>query len=362
MSSAAWNEYLHQLAEREKSEDAAGAQAAAGARSDSELIGDFYVWFDRAGTTFRKYARCVAEFSAYLHANGVPCLFFAKRRDVIRFLMWLNGGAEIKTLFDSSLTSEEQRPPRRPLSPSSRKGYLSALRAFYYYCLEMEYIEIDPTARIRSPKVPPPTKGLTLEAEQLRLFLDAHGSERDRVQAYLFVFTAARAGELRTLRWRDLDWHNREFIFRGKRGKTNIVPMHDELAGALRRWQVAQRRQAETNQLLANALAYDETAFVLLTRTGNQVTVGTLCKQVKWRAGRCGPLPHSPAEHVYHENKSHLHPHAIRRSWATLQRRRGVPLEDIADVLAHASTDTTRKHYAFPSDETKRRTLKSFSL
>jgi integrase len=357
-----WNEHLQQLDERERLENAKAARAASDTCSDSLLIGEFYGWFDRASTTRRKYGRCIAEFADYLHANGVASLLFANRRAVVRFLMWLNGGTEIKTLYDSTLKNEERCSPRRPLSPSSRKGYLSALRAFYYYCLEMEYVEIDPTARIRSPKVPPPTKGLTLEAEQLRLFLDAHGSERDRAQAYLFVFTAARAGELRTLRWRDVDWHNRELIFRGKRGKTNVVPMHDELAGALRRWQVAQGRQAETNQLLANALTWDETAFVLLTRTGNQVTVGTLCKQVKWRAGRCGLLLHSPAETVYHENKSHLHPHAIRRSWATLQRRRGVPLEDIADVLAHASTDTTRKHYAFPSDETKRRTLKSFSL
>jgi hypothetical protein len=45
-----------------------------------------------------------------------------------------------------------------------------------------------------------------------------------------------------------------------------------------------------------------------------------------------------------------------------LQRRRGVAIEDIADVLDHASTDTTRRHYAFPPSEAKRKTVKNFSL
>ena len=55
-------------------------------------------------------------------------------------------------------------------------------------------------------------------------------------------------------------------------------------------------------------------------------------------------------------------PYRPGRSWATLQRRRGVALEDIADVLAHASTDTTRKHDAFPPSEAKRKTVRNFSL
>ena len=99
----------------------------------------------------------------------------------------------------------------------------------------------------------------------------------------------------------------------------------------------------------------------LLTRRGRPVTVQTLGKQAKWRAARCGLRLHTSTD-VYHENKSKVHPHAFRRSWATLQRRRGLAIEDIADVLAHASTDTTRKHYAFPPSEAKERAVKNFAL
>jgi len=37
-----------------------------------------------------------------------------------------------------------------------------------------------------------------------------------------------------------------------------------------------------------------------------------------------------------------LHPHALRHSKAIALRKKGVPLEDIADLLGHKSIDTTR--------------------
>jgi integrase len=232
------------------------------------------------------------------------------------------------------------------------------LRSFYYFCLDSHFIHHDPTAGVRAPKVTH-TQGLTLNAEELQQFLDAAGSERDRVQAYLLVFTAQRAGALRQLRWQDVDWENQEVRFYGKGDKENVLHLHPELFGALSRWERKQREDA--TPLVAAALDDDERAHVLLTREGRPVTVQTLGKQAKWRAARCGVRLHTSGD-MYHENKSQVHPHAFRRSWATLQRRRGVALEDIADVLAHSSTDTTRKHYAFPPSDAKRKAIRSFTL
>ena len=353
-AAASWEKFQeHASQEQVEADEAAALEALT---DNGLLIAEFGATCGKAKTTRHKYERCVTEFAEFLGWWGVPSLIRAQRRDVVRFMAWLDGD---ERMMHHHLRGHVQE--RRALSASSRKGYLSATRAFYYYCLEMEYVEHDPTAGIRAPRVEC-TPGLTVGAEQLQQFLDAPGSERDRIQAYLFVFTAARAGELRSLRWRDVDWHNRELTFHGKGGKTNVIPMHDELVGALRRWLVAQRGQAETSPLIAAALHDEDTAFVLLTRAGRPVTVQTLGKQVKWRAARCDLLVHAPSDNRYRENKSSLHPHALRRSWATLQRRRGVALEDIADVLAHASTDTTRKHYAFPPSEAKRKTVKNFSL
>lgn len=336
--------------------------AVAAMLSDASLIADFGVEPGRSKTTMHKYKQCLHEFSDYLVRGQVlPSLLRARRADVLQFLKWLEGDADAAPLIVPGKPKFGRHPAREPLSASSRKGYLSALRAFYYFCLDQHLIDYDPTAGVRSPRIDH-APGMTLEAEELQEFLDAPGSERDRVQAYLFVFTAQRAGALRNLRWRDVDFKERELTFRnGKLGKTNVLPMHDELLGALSRWRRVVLDMAEKNPLIAAALYNDDTAFVLLTRAGRPVTVQTLGKQVKWRAARCGLRPHTSRD-VYHENKSEVHPHAFRRSWATLQRRRGIPLEDIADVLAHSSIDTTRKHYAFPPSDAKRRAVKNFSL
>ena len=45
-----------------------------------------------------------------------------------------------------------------------------------------------------------------------------------------------------------------------------------------------------------------------------------------------------------------------------MRNEHGASLGDIAEVLNHASTDTTRKHYAFTSSERKRKIVQSFAL
>lgn len=345
--------------EKVAADEAAANAAMEEMLSDARLIAEFGLWYERAKTTRHKYTRCVREFAEFLAGCYVtPGLVRAGRWDVVRFMHWLDGDEEAAPLVVPGSPEFGHVPARVPLSASSRKGYLSALRSFYYFCLDSHFIHHDPTAGVRAPKVTH-TQGLTLTADELQLFLDAPGSERDRIQAYLLVFTAQRAGALRMLRWQDVDLDNQEARFYGKGDKENVLHLHPELFGSLSRWKRKQREGA--NSLVAAALDDDERAYVLLTRAGRQVTVQTLGKQAKWRAARCGLRLHTSGD-MYHENKSQVHPHAFRRSWATLQRRRGVALEDIADVLAHASTDTTRKHYAFPPSDAKRKTITSFSL
>lgn len=349
---AAWNDA-----------EARDQAAAAEALGDAALIAEFAGAVNLAQTTRHKYERCIWEFKDFLAGWRIESVRDAHRRDVRRFIQWLSGDETASPLLVPALPEHGRRAPRNPpLSASTCKGHLSALRAFYRFCLDNELglRHHDPTVNLRAPRVVH-RPGLTLTADELQRLLDAPGSERDRIQAYLFVFTAQRAGALRELRWRDVRWEEQELVFSGKGDKLNVVSIHDELLGALSRWWRIVRDEAETNALVASALNDDQTAYVLLTRNGRPVTVQTLGKQVKWRAARCGLRLHNNGG-VHYENKSHVHPHALRRSWATLQRRRGVPLEDIADVLAHASTDTTRKHYAFPPSETKTKTVKSFSL
>jgi integrase len=168
------------------------------------------------------------------------------------------------------------------------------------------------------------------------------------------VYTAARVSELCNLTWDDVNFHTRTIQLNGKNNKPHTVDIHPRLMGELRLWYINQQYAAQTSPALADALSHPDTAFVLLSRNGQRLTPSAISKQLKRRAARAGihALPPKHGEH-----RSRVSPHAIRRSVATALLNSGYSLDAVADVLNHAQTDTTRRHYAFSSSERRRSTI-----
>ena len=331
----------------------ASAAASPPALTEAELLDEFVAMAERKQATLYKYSVHLEEFIAWLEGQGLT-LLSAQRRDVARYLAYLKG--ETRVWRDS-----KKRPVCRPLDASSRKGVLAAIRAFYRHCAVMNYIAHDPTFGIETPKVRI-KRGIVLTKAELRQFLDAPGSPRCRVQAYLEVYTAGRAGSIRDILWKDVDFERNVIHFNAKFDNDYTLPMHPQLRAALLRWREEQREEAERRPKIAHALANPETAWVLLTRNGKQLSHSTLGKMVKWRAARAGLYPHPPGSEVPYENKSQLSPHALRRSFAVLMRSAGTPLEDIADVLNQKDLNTTRDHYAYTDTPEMRRTINAFTV
>jgi len=244
------------------------------------------------------------------------------------------------------------------LSASTRKNYLASLRSFYRYCESIERIAADPSRAIRSPRVRR-SPGLTLTGDELRRLLRVGGTARERIQTYLLVFTAARSGELRELRWRDIDMVGRMIWLRGKNGRHRVIDIHPELMAELNRWHVHLDHFAMRSPAIAQARRNPETNFVLLTRNGKQLRPSTLYRQLKRRAFLADLYP---LEAKGKEYRSMVSPHALRRSFATLLLNEGHPIDAVADVLGHASLDTTRAHYAFSPNARRRATIEAFNV
>lgn len=311
--------------------------------ADVMLIDEWIAGEAKADATKAKYRTWADEFALWLQARHGIRLTQVRGKHVERFMAWL------------------MSDQRGELSASSRKGAIAALKRLYRWLVRIEEVEFDPTSAVERPRVVT-TPGLTITPEQVRLFLDAPGKARERVVAYFLVFLAARIGDLRGLLWSQVDLGSRIVHLTGKGGKTVAMPLHPALFLALKEWQAIQAREAERNDALRVALADPQTAFVFLSRNGRQLASSTFWKHVKWRAARAGILPHPDGSKVGSENTSALSPHALRRSWATIMRNNGVSLEDIADGLRHQYVDTTRRHYAFTEEPTRRRTMNSFQV
>jgi integrase len=197
--------------------------------ADLVLIDEFVTMSDRDEKTRHKYRRHLVEFKAWLEERGDKRrLLEATKPDVVRFLADLKEGKRFGLGADG-------RPLKAALSPSARKGVISALRAFYLHCADLYNFDRNPTFGVRAPRVSH-KRGVTLTESELRRFLDAPGRERDRIQAYLSVYTAARTSSLRFLRWRDVDFEGDLVHFRAKRDRDYTLPLHPQLRAALLRW------------------------------------------------------------------------------------------------------------------------------
>jgi integrase/recombinase XerD len=294
----------------------------------------------------------------WLKAQGLT-LLEVHYADVEAYLPYLASSARVIGYTDGQGMLRESR---KPLSASSRKGVVACLRGFYRYCLRAEYLDKDPTIDVDTPKVKiTPLKVISME--MIRAFLDGTGRERCRVQAHLFAFTLARVGSIALLLWSDVNFATNEISFREpKNGRSYTLPMHPQLRAALLRWQEAQLREAKRWEKIEKALQFEHTAFVLLTRNGKPVATSTLAKQLKWRAARAGVLCHPVPRGRHGENKSEIYPHMIRRSVATSLRHTNVAVEDVADLLNHKDTNTTRNHYAQTSNERMRGTVAQIGI
>lgn len=330
-----------------------GRDAAA---TDIALIEEFCAQAEVAALTRVKYRTQLEEFREWLahprtpRRDVSPSMCDASRPDVVRFMAYLVGGERY--------AARRCGCTKDALSPSTRKSFLASLHNFYTYLVAVELVQRDPTAGVPRPKVT--TKpGMRLTVEELRRLLAAPGSPRDRVQVYLLAFTAARLAEIRGLRWKDINFVEGTITLHGKGDKYRIISIHPRLMPELRRWYLKQDDCALRYPAMLEAKADPDTDFVLMTSNGRPMPTNGISKQLKARAVRAGLHVLEPR---HGDHRSRISPHALRRTFATLLLNDGHHLDAVADVLGHASVDTTRNHYAFSSNERRRATIDGFHV
>ncbi len=325
-------------------------------RTDRELIAEFIAQSPHGESTRVRYATQLGEFAAWLahprtqrkESDGLTSV---SRPDVVRFKAYLVSG-------DRYAAASTVRDRSRVLGASAVKNHICAVQGLFKYLVVVEIVERNPTEGVDRPRVKV-RPGLLLSREEVRAFLDARGRPREDVAAFVLAYTAVRLDSLRALRWQDVDLDAGTVAIKAKRDKYLVLDLHPELRAELRCYRVHLLDLADRNPHVREALANPDTAYLLLTRNGRPFTKRSLYAMVKHRANRAGLYVEKP---MHGERRSRVSPHVLRRTFATLQLNDGHPLDAVADVLGHESVDTTRKHYAFSSNERRRATIMSYSI
>ena len=117
-------------------------------------------------------------------------------------------------------------------APGGKHAYFRAIRAFYRWAIEEEYIEKSPVDRMKAPKVPQPLRP-AVSLDSLPRLLSAAESASDKLIISLLADTGVRRAELAAIRERDIDLEARTIKIHGKGAKERLVAYGPQTASLL---------------------------------------------------------------------------------------------------------------------------------
>ena len=260
--------------------------------------------------TCRAYERDVRACIEFLREQGLPALVEIRTPDLRRFLA----------------AEAEHRP-----APSSQARTVAALRCFFRFCVESEYLEVDPAHVLRTPKKREALPDV-LDRRELSRLLDApwrdgiwtrHYAgklERDRLLLALFAYSGLRRSELLGLDWDDVDLDRRLIRIRwAKGGQQRAVPLHPGLVPLVLAYQ-STRMPGDDPALFVGVL-------------GRRLSPTILSNTFRRYTDAAGVT-----------RRKRVTPHTLRHVFATELLSAGANLRQIQELLGHKQLDSTQRY------------------
>jgi site-specific recombinase XerD len=263
-----------------------------------------------ADHTCKAYERDVRACLQFLRGHGIAALAEIRTPDLRRFLA--------------------QEATRRP-APSSQARTVAALRCFFRFCVESQYLERDPAHVLRTPKKPRALPDVLDRSELSRLLQmpGRHGvwsrvhsgkPERDRLLLALFAYGGLRRSELLGLDWDDVDLERRLIRVRvAKGGRQRVVPIHPGLVPLLLEYR-STRSPLDHPALFVGVLGKRLSPTILSTTFRRYADAAGVAKRKR------------------------ITPHTLRHVFATELLSVGANLRQIQELLGHEHLDSTQRY------------------
>lgn len=128
----------------------------------------------------------------------------------------------------------------RGCGPRTLNSYRSILRQFGSYLFAEGLTKRNPAVHLKDVKATTDrSKRVPLALQQVHDMAKfaAERHPRDVINVFLLAYTGARGSEIQQLKWRDIDWTNKEISFyRPKNRDWHTIPLASELAVILLDW------------------------------------------------------------------------------------------------------------------------------
>lgn len=191
------------------------------------------------------------------------------------------------------------------------------LSSFYSWLEDEDYIVKSPVRRIHKVKTPKVIKD-TYTDEALEQMRDNCNSLRDLAMIDLLASSGMRVGELVALNRDDINFNERECVVFGKGNKERLVYFDA-------------RTKIHLQNYLDCRMDSNPALFVTLRAPHDRLQIGGVEMRLRQLGNRLA-IPK-------------VHPHKFRRTLATSAIDKGMPIEQVQQLLGHQKIDTTM-HYA----------------
>lgn len=224
---------------------------------------------------------------------------------------------------------------------------LSSVRAMFKYFFNKGQISVDNSAKVATPKLHEKPI-IRLDGNEVFNIIDTAESGdgltphqrayheknkvRDTAILILFLGTGIRISELVGLNNEDLNFKDNSFLVTRKGGNKSILFFDDDVADALKRY-LDYKEETELDNSGDGAL--------FLSSQKKRITVRAVENLVQKYAKIVSPL-------------KKISPHKLRSTYGTQLYKATGDIYIVADVLGHKDVNTTRKHYAAISEDTRR--------
>ena len=190
------------------------------------------------------------------------------------------------------------------------------LSSFFSWLEDEDYILKNPVRRIHKVKTGTNIKE-TYSDEALELMRDNCTELRDLAMIDMLASTGMRVGEMVLLNRNDIDFNERECIVFGKGSKERVVYFDA-------------RTKIHLQNYLNSRKDNNEALFVSLKAPYKRLQIGGIETRLREYGKQLGL------------NK--VHPHKFRRTLATMAIDKGMPIEQLQQLLGHRKIDTTLQY------------------
>lgn len=191
-------------------------------------------------------------------------------------------------------------------------NYRRVLNSFYSWAVEEEYIPKNPVAKVKKIRTEKYVKKAFKDVELEKLRMEAINDVRLTALLEVLLSTGCRISEVRNMNRNDVDGD--EIIVKGKGKKERVVYLNAKARVTLKRYLES---RDDNNPAL----------FVSIDKPHARLEIsgmGILIREL----GKRAEVPDT-------------HPHRFRRTAATMALNRGMPIDQVQQMLGHADIGTT---------------------